>query len=119
MGKIVNKLVFISILISGIFMLSGCSEKIVKVPVEVPVYKGIPKTLLIDDINLPEPMDKKTYLKANPIEREIMLTTYINKLFNTIGSYKIKLLQIHNLDKKNRIIVEREALKIKKENKLK
>lgn len=119
MKRIVSGLSYISIILIGIFLISGCTEKVVHYPVEIPIYKSIPKTLLVDDIDLPKPMDRKTYIEANPIEREVMLTTYINKLFKPLGEYKVKLSKIRKLNENNEKVVKKEAEKIKKKYKFK
>jgi len=87
--------------LSLMVLFSGCSsrpEPVIKVNT-ITKYINTPSYLVNDNIPLPKPADKETYIKALPLEREMMDTTLIVKLYSTIGKYKLKLKAIRDFDK--------------------
>jgi len=67
-------------------------------------YLYLPTKYYLDDIEIPKPVDIKTYIKANPLERERYNVILILKLYKTIGDYKIKLKTIKDYETKIRKI---------------
>jgi len=94
-------LVLCTMFLLAILFLNGCAvkqEPIIKVKT-VNRYIHPPNYLLKDDIELPKPIDKKTYIEALPMQREYYDTTLIIKLYKTIGKYKLKLKALRDFDK--------------------
>ena len=94
-------LIFTLMLLTITLLFSGCSsrpEPVIKVNT-ITKYINTPSYLVNDNIPLPKPADKETYIKALPLEREMMDTMLIVKLYSTIGKYKLKLKAIRDFDK--------------------
>ena len=90
------------LLISFMFILfTGCASKetkIVYITKTKTRFNFLPERYYKDDIALPKPPDKKTYLLANPIERTNLDTNLILELYKTVGLYKIKLKAIRDYE---------------------
>ena len=93
--------VLLPLFILGATMLAGCAtrqEPVIKIRT-VNKYVHPPEYLLRDNIELPKPVDKKTYIEATPSEREFYNTKLILNLYKTIGKYKLKLKALREFDK--------------------
>ncbi|RLF08144.1 MAG: hypothetical protein DRJ64_01650 [Thermoprotei archaeon] len=89
----------IILLLLPILFLQGCMfTKTVYVPVVEIKYENIPTVLLVDDIEIPEPPEREKFIKANPIEREQMLTKVVIDLYSSMKLYKLKLANIAEFD---------------------
>jgi len=82
---------WLTLIIASIFIL-GCAPKTeYQVVYKTRTIYLKPSDNIIDyKIDTPAPPDKESYIKANPIEREQMLTNYIIDLLKTIKQYKNK-----------------------------
>jgi PBP1b-binding outer membrane lipoprotein LpoB len=86
------------LIVMAIFFLSGCVKK-VYVPVVSTRYEEIPNDLIKDDISLPKPPDRESFVNSGPIERGSMLTSTVMDLYSTIRLYKLKLKHISDYNK--------------------
>ena len=82
----------IVILIISFIVFVGCSPKVEYQTIYKTrtVYLKPSNDLLVDNITVPIPPNKKSFINANPIKREQMLTFYIIDLLKTIKKYKVK-----------------------------
>ena len=96
---------FLLILISTIFLFTGCTKKIY-VPVVTIKYETIPKVLLIDDVNVTRPPNKIEFINANPISRTLLLSNTIIDLYSSIRLYKLKLKDIREYNFKLQKLVK-------------
>ena len=80
------------ILILGLIFFIGCGKQIVYKPVYKvrTVYLKPSDSILKHKISTPVPPKKESFINANPIERERLLTNYIIDLLKTIKLYKNK-----------------------------
>jgi len=90
------KQIMVSIIL--IFFLTGCFCDKKVILKDKLIYNKIPKTIINDDIVLTKPPDKNLYIKASPVERELMLRNVIIGLYKNISEYKIKLIKIKEYD---------------------
>jgi len=104
-----KKLIFLLI---PILFFIGCANR-------TPEYKIVykekitlvkpPKYLLTDNIEIPSPPSKFSYVTATPFNRERMLVNYTLDLLGTIKKYKSKIKEMNNWYKKTNKIITQET----------
>ena len=102
-----------------VISLAGCSAKTKVKVLPVKVYEPLPRELLVDDIIVPRPPDRETFINSDPIERELMLSNKLIDLYKVISQYKLKLKGIRNYDTNISNTSKKEYERILKENKWK
>ena len=97
-------LIILLIITTYTIILTGCSTRndVVYVEKPKPVYIAIPDNIIIDDIDLPPPPNKESYINSGPIEREHMLGKHIITLYGVIRKYKLKLRKIEEFNNKTK-----------------
>ena len=90
---------FILLLIGTIFLFTGCVKKIY-IPVVETKYERTPDILLVDDINVTKPPNKKEFVDATPIGRSVLLSNTVVDLYSSIYLYKLKLKDIREYNEK-------------------
>ena len=80
------------IIVIGLVLFTGCTPRVEYQTIykTKTVYLKPSDSILKDDIELPKPPDKKSFVYASPMEREQMLTFYIIDLLKTVKKYKLK-----------------------------
>ena len=83
------------VIIITMFLFGGCCWD-EPTPITHNVYMDTrpPAELMIDNIEVPVPPNSETYIGANPINRERILTRQIIMLYSTIGKYKSRMSNI-------------------------
>ena len=91
----------IGILIAALLLATGCTRVVTKlVPKETIKYETMPTSLLKNYITTPTPPNRVDFVKAGPLEREVLLSNTIVDLYTTIGKYKLKLKAIKDYNDK-------------------
>lgn len=100
---------FIVLTLLTLLVLSGCAgrSRVEYQIVEQTTYVHIPIGETLTSPIVPKPPPKKeTYVEASFEERTVLLTDYVADLLKVTKDLNNRLIQIHNLDKKNETMIE-------------